>query len=375
MNSEMKKIEILSMQHVNNFGSFIQAYSLQGMLESLGGEVSFLDIEPREEDNQLMQGKLIDYGSELSHTSITEKLLDGYLINRFRNKAIRKHQDNIFQETRDKYFKKADPDEQFDLCVIGSDEVFNCMQESFWGFTSQLFGNVGNADKVITYAACCGFTKLEDVPDKAVDKIRESFGKVKSFSVRDENTYEFVKSISDRSDISYNLDPAVLGNFDKEVEEAKRIDKLPGKYCLIYSYPNRIHDEEDIKAIKEFCKEQGLEIVTIGIQMAWIDKYYAADPFQLLKAFKEASFVITDTFHGTIFSAKYSDKFAIITRGSNQNKLVDLVNRLDLDDHMISSVSEIKNLADKKHDKTKMNNMLKEELNKTMKYLEENLNG
>ena len=167
----------------------------------------------------------------------------------------------------------------------------------------------------------------------------------------------------------------MIGNFDKEISESPRIDKLPEKYCLIYSYPNRIHDEEDVKAIKEFCKEQGLAIVTIGIQMAWIDKYYPADPFQLLKAFKEASFVITDTFHGTIFSAKYSDKFAIITRGSNQNKLADLVTRLDLKDHMISNVSELKNLADKKHNKTKMNDMLKDERVKTMKYLEENLNG
>ena len=369
------KIEILSMQHVNNFGSFIQAYSLKEMLESLGGEVSFLDIEPRAEDDALMKDSRIDYSTELYQTSAAKKLFDGYLINRFRNKVVRKRQDELFEECRNRHFNKADKDEQHKLCVIGSDEVFNCMQESFWGFTSQLFGNVPNADKVITYAACCGFTKLENIPSPVKDKISESFKKVSAFSVRDENTYNFVKEITGRDDISYNLDPALLGNFDKEIDEAKEIDKLPKKYCLIYSYPNRIHDEEDIKAIREFCKEKGLEIITIGIQMMWISKYYIADPFQLLKAFKNAEFVITDTFHGTIFASKYSKKFAIITRDSNKNKLADLVSRIGINDHVVSSTSELKNVYDKEHDKTLMNNMISLEREKTINYLKENLNG
>lgn len=369
------KIEILSMQHVNNFGSFIQAYSLKEMLESLGGDVSFLDIEPRAEDDALMKQARLDFASEVDHSSAVNKLFDGYLINRFRNKAIRKHQDEIFEACRNKHFKNADKNEQHKLCVIGSDEVFNCMQESFWGFTSQLFGNVKNADNVITYAACCGFTKPQDVPSAVADKIRESFGKVSSFSVRDENTYNFVKSLSGREDISYNLDPALLGNFDKEIGEASAIDKLPEKYCLIYSYPNRIHKDEEIKAIKEFCKENGLEVITIGMQMMWISKYYTADPFQLLKAFKNAEFVITDTFHGTIFASKYSKKFAVISRESNQNKLADLVNRLGINDHMVSDISDIKKVYGIEHDKTSMNNMIGLEREKTMNYLKENLNG
>ena len=43
------------------------------------------------------------------------------------------------------------------------------------GFTSQLFGNVPEAKRVITYAASCGTTKYEDLPDEIADRIREFF--------------------------------------------------------------------------------------------------------------------------------------------------------------------------------------------------------
>ena len=38
---------------------------------------------------------------------------------------------------------------KYDVCVIGADEVFNCMQDSPWRFTTQLYGNVPEAKKVI----------------------------------------------------------------------------------------------------------------------------------------------------------------------------------------------------------------------------------
>ena len=41
----MKKVGILSMQRVQNFGSLLQSYSLKKMLEELGAEVHFIDIK------------------------------------------------------------------------------------------------------------------------------------------------------------------------------------------------------------------------------------------------------------------------------------------------------------------------------------------
>ena len=370
----MKKlVAILSMQSVNNFGSLIQAYSLKKMVESLGYDVCFLDIEKRPEDDELLESNRISYLSEMEAGSFTKKLADGYLINRLKNKSIQGDQDKVFNAFRDKYLTPYKGDRRIDAVIIGSDEVFNCMQESDWGFTSQLFGNIGDTDRVITYAACCGFTRLSDVPDAVVTKIRESFENVAAFSVRDANTFEFVSGIRGSEGISYHLDPALLCDLVSEMDAEPTDNKLPEKYCLVYSYKNRIYEQSEIDLIKSFCKEHGMEIIAVGMPQKWIKNFYAASPFELLKIFKGASFVITDTFHGTVFSARFAERFAVIVRDSNRNKLGDLTDRLGIEDHVISDVAHLAEKFDVIHDKTHIEALIADEYERSVNYLRENL--
>ena len=374
MNSGRRQVAILSMQAVNNFGSLIQAYSLKKMVESLGCDVCFMDIEARPEDDALLRDHRISYTSEMEHGSLSRKISDGYLINRFRNRSVQSEQDKIFNAFRDKYLTAYNGG-TINTVIIGSDEVFNCMQESDWGFTSQLFGNIGNAKNVITYAACCGFTRLPDVPEPAVEKIRESFGNISSFSVRDSNTFDFVSGIRGSDNIAYHLDPALLCDFTAEIDAEPVMIDLPDKYCLVYSYKNRIYDKEDIEYIKDFCKEQGMEIIAVGMPQKWIKNFYAASPFQLLKIFRQAAFVITDTFHGTVFSSRFADRFAVIVRDSNRNKLGDLTDRLGIGEHVVSDVKEISRCYGITHDKAGLNALLKNEYECSVSYLRDNITG
>ena len=99
----------------------------------------------------------------------------------------------IFSEFRNSTgLNTSDADTQYDDCVIGSDEVFNCLQKVEWGFSQQLFGNVQNADNVITYAASCGFTRVEMLSEELKKAISEALGKLSAISVRDTNTAHFI---------------------------------------------------------------------------------------------------------------------------------------------------------------------------------------
>ena len=374
MNEDRKTVAILSMQAVNNFGSLIQAYSLKKMVESLGHEACFIDIERRPEDDELMKDHRVSYLSEMESGSVASKLSDSYLINRFRNRSVSYRQDEVFNAFRDKYLTPYQGG-RIATCIIGSDEVFNCMQESPWGFTSQLFGNVENADKVITYAACCGYTDFLMVPEPVKDRIRESFRNIQAFSVRDTNTFEFVKSIRGSDNITFHLDPALLCDLSAEMDAEPVTNTLPQKYCLVYSYKNRIYEKDDIGCIETFCKEHGMEIIAVGMPQKWIKNFYAASPFELLKIFKNAAFVITDTFHGTIFSARFAEKFAVIVRDSNRNKLGDLTDRLGIKDHVVSGVKEIAGKYGITHDKNELNALLKREYERSTGYLRDNLDG
>ena len=101
--------------------------------------------------------------------------------------------------------------------------------------------------------------------------------------------------------------------------------------------------------------------------------YIVCSPFQCLKIFKKSDFVITDTFHGTIFASKYADKFAVLARASNKNKLLDLVGKIEMKEHMMSNLSELEEKYNLLNNKEKFDSIIKEETQRTVQYLKNNM--
>ena len=95
------------------------------------------------------------------------------------------------------------------------------------------------------------------------------------------------------------------------------------------------------------------------------------NPFEVLYAFSKAKFVITDTFHGTIFASKYNGRFATLLRKSNNNKLSDLVKRLSIEEHVISDFSELENAYGKASSKERVNKIIENERIRTINYFKE----
>lgn len=368
----MKNICILSMQRVNNFGSLLQSYSLKKTLNDLKNNVKFIDIKRIEGDDKLFPDKIISKEEIIAKKSKFSKI-DKYFINRLIIKIKTNIQNKVFENFRINELCLSDDSnkEHFDTCIIGSDEVFNCSINSSWGFTSQLFGNVDNVDKIITYAASCGSTKHSNLPKEAANKIKETFKNVSAFSVRDKNTEEFVKNLTNKRVIN-SLDPVLIGNFDKEIKDNSNI-KLPNKFCIIYSYYNRIDSKEEIKEIKKFCKQNNMKIITLGAPQFWTYNHIVLNPFELLYAFSKAEFVITDTFHGTIFASKYSKRFATIVRKSNENKLTDLINRLEKNNHLCKNIKDINEIYLINNNINRTNEICRNARKESIEYLKNNI--
>lgn len=358
------------MQRVLNYGSLLQAYSLMKILTHMGHMVDFIDIEPNETENAL---------NHVIHFKEAKKYADKGKLYRFlqqddsvfyipskiiAKKKVAKEQNSFSAEVLHLNFNNNS--RHYDLCVIGSDEVFNCMNDTAWGFTSQLFGNVRQADRVITYAASCGFTTVDSLNEEVLKIIINAFTNISAFSVRDANTRNFVYSIT-HSEPVLSLDPVLIGNFDDEI--SKCTPRLPKRYCIVYAYHGRINNADEIKAIRDYCRKQGLELVSIGGTQKWIHKHLALAPFEVLKAFKNAELVVTDTFHGTIFAAKYSKHFAILVRESNRNKLGDLIRRLNIEHHQLDIIDSLPNIARIAHDKKAFYSLIDSEREKAIEYL------
>lgn len=149
--------------------------------------------------------------------------------------------------------------------------------------------------------------------------------------------------------------------------------KLPKRYCIVYSYQERISDKETISAIRNYCKKYNLVPIAPFGRQKWIKAQKMLAPFELLKAFMNAECIITDTFHGTIFGAKFGKKMAVIIKDSNRNKLEDLIDRLGIEEHVVTDIDELENILSVELDRDRIDKVLENARKNTFQYLEENL--
>ena len=330
-----KKVGILSMQRVINYGSFLQAYALKQLLLQNGAdEVYFIDIEKGRE----LPG--FEYSKNQSKWHKLKRLLQiiftGLLFQKIRDwkftKRLKKSIEDCFPILE---LDKPAPKE-FDLVVIGSDEVFNCCQPAPWGYTLQLYGRVLNAKKVVSYAGSFGHTRYEQLVQLGIDKeIGETMKTMAAISVRDQNSYDIVEKLTGIK-AEMHLDPVLIYGYEKEIAERKV--SYPEKYMVIYSYQGRINDKREIKEITSFAKEHKLKLISIFCRYDWCDEAIIPEtPFEVLGWFKGAEYVVTDTFHGTIFSIITGRKFVTLVRKDNGEKINSLLRQLGLEARVVIS--------------------------------------
>ena len=340
----MIRVGIISMQKVPNYGSFLQAYALKQLLLKAGADSVFMvSKEPRQE---------------------------------------------FFPRTNSRVIMLANigfcPDEEignpadmiYDLAVIGSDEVFNCCQPSLWGFSRQLFGDVENSRKAITYAASFGSTTKQKIEQYGLNaEIAECLEKLSAISVRDDNTFEIVKELTGKAPEKH-LDPVLVYGYKAELE--RKVDGVvpQGDYMIVYSYAGRIDDKKEIRSITDFAKRSGLKLYSLFCNYDWCDGEIVPEhPLQVPAVFKGARYAVTDTFHGTIFSIISHTKFATLVRAGNVHKLSSLLDGVGLIDRIVKAPESLSSVIEKEINYNEVEQVLDNERLRTSGYLTQQLRG
>lgn len=327
-----KKVGILSMQEVVNYGSYLQAYALKQMLLEAGAEK--VDFLPIKRDRYLPGLKPIGIGLRILQriTNFTKAPISAIKRRPFVT-AMRTSITSNWEKIG--IGSSPNADDNYALVIIGSDEVFNCIQSVPWGFASCLYGNIDNALKISSYAASFGNTKLEDLEQYGLkEEIAQYMNNFNSISVRDENSKKIVRALLG-IEAKEHLDPVLVYDYNKVINA--HFNHMEKDYIVIYTYANRITKKER-NAIIKFAKKYQKKLLSIMSYYDWCDGYIIpSDPFEVLQWFRHSDFVITDTFHGTIFSTITHSKFATLVRESNRNKLTDLLHRLHLSDRSATS--------------------------------------
>lgn len=306
-------IGLLSMQRVKNYGSFWQAYCLKKLIEKQQNVVEFIDIIPGEEATRTV------FKRSFSFSKIQR--IPYYIFQRKKHKVFTKFQKNMLG-----CWDEPNYQENYDGIIIGSDEVFNFVQDSPWGFSPQLYGAMDNSN-INSYAACFGYTTLKDIEDKGVRmSIVSALSNLNNISVRDVHSAEIIRHLTG-VEPELHFDPVLVG--DLPLDRIPSIDE--GRYILIYSYDFRFSDEDMIRQIRKIAERKKCKIYSVGFYQSWCDKNIVDTPLNLLGYFKHAQYIVTDTFHGTIFSVRFHKPFVTVIRDSNRFKLQDLLMRMNLE--------------------------------------------
>lgn len=337
------KIGLVTIYKCYNFGSFYQAYGLQKYLEDLGHSVSFLPLDDsynkkyrlRKQFNRDIKRDIFSLKSCLAYNN------DWHLL---------------------KIAKKND--KNFDLIIIGSDEIWSINNKTFTP-APEYYGLNLPSKKAFCYATCVGRSSLADFKERP--ELLEGIKNLSFVSARDEATEEFLKALLPNADIPRVLDPSFLLDWEK-------IEKPVSKenYILVYTYDGYWgFSDEYIEATKHFAKNQNLPLVSVGFKNDWCDLSIPASPREFLGYLRNASFVVTDTFHGTAMSIQYKKQF--VSMGKGKQKVESLLGELGINGRIYSKENPFEAIISEPIDYTAVNQTLAEKLDASKNFLLEKI--
>lgn len=360
-----RNIGIMSMQRIINYGSFLQAYGLKKLIENITGvDVEFVDYKFG-----------VDLMKERQILGDKESIINRIKKNRTPWNYIRKKRYlkqvklELVKDLKMIGVDTLNYNCDVEILFIGSDEVFNCIQPYPVGYSKQLFGDGYEKCRLISYAASFGSTQYEDLVKYGIDlEIKEMLSKFKSISVRDVNSSAIVRKLLG-IEPEINMDPVLMYDFSDEMK-VHSVNR--NSYIIVYAYTDRLSKDEE-NYIKDFAKKNNKKIISIGNYSNIADENIICNPFYVFSYFKNADYVITDTFHGTVFSIKMNTKFCTIIRDSNRNKLCALLDKLGRLDRRVEKLDDIERLYGIEIDFCETNDIIGNEMNRTIIYLKDNL--
>lgn len=319
------KIGILTYHRAHNYGAVLQCYALQEVLKSMGHDVWIIDYrQPCIEKNY----KSFDFSSFWEHI-FSPKILHYYL----KTYPIRKKKKEIFTEFISKHLNTTckcnacEIPQDFDAYIIGSDQV--------WGL--HCIGNkkdevyLGNFkhnpnSKIIGYAISTNKESLELLCKEGLSSYIKNFH---SLSMREEFAANYIKKHTTTNPI-VTIDPTLLTN--KQTWLPLINDKWKNKkYVLIYQVRFLKNDKNFLyKKAKELANVLDCEIIDLS------DMQYSVEDF--LSSIKYAQYVITTSFHATIFSIIFNTPFySVKLNDGHDERLVNVLNKIGLNEHCVNT--------------------------------------
>ena len=358
------KVDLLTLHCIKNYGSVLQTYATEQLLKKYFDEVETINfIRADANDDCMME----EWTKDDQGVKKLIKKVGLYPMAQRYKKVFNTFLEKYVHTTEQKYFCDEDfkkyPIEADAYCV-GSDQVWN----SSWnqGFLPAMFllFFLDNAMKLV-FCSSFGKTKLTDEEMKQAKPLLERLNHI---SVRESTALPVLEEMGITDGI-HLLDPTLLlsSDFWNKIAADRMVQE---NYVLVYQLnPNGDFDKYAI----EFAKRKGMKLVHIGMRMK--DKKKDGKTFimpmveEFLSLIKHASYVITDSFHGTAFSINFNREIIDIYPNEFSTRLHSILDWAGLLSRHLEGYDNFE-IADTPIDYAPINEKLEGERSKAVIYLE-----
>lgn len=333
------KIGILTLPIAENYGGILQAVALYQFLEQQGHDVSLIyKVNATKPWKEAIK-------------RILELLPCHDLFNVHTNKKLREasaertklHQNFIHQEienispslltTQD--LKNYAKETNFDAVIVGSDQVWRKAYINDEYYKSYFLDFIDGDAKKIAYAASFGRDVWEGEDDHG--EISELLKKFTGISVREASGIDICRNIFEIEDVEHVLDPTLLMDkqFYLDMISQYDVENVKSKKLVTYVL-DESYDKKDI--ISLYQSRLGIldnEVLNLkGFNQS--NRTYTIPEW--LYAIANADFVVTDSFHGMVFSILFEKQFIVIgNKDRGLARFTSLLSMINLSDRICDS--------------------------------------
>ena len=342
------KVGILTFHRATNYGTALQAFATQKGIKKLGVDTEIIDYRPEYIERTLRVRKLSNAKSlkEILSIIVNGVLYPGMAKRKSENFKqffkLMQVSDKVCYDTSE--VAKAAQD--YDAIVSGSDQLFN---RNVTGDDVTYFLPFKHRCK-LTFASSFGERALSN---DRVEEIAPFFSDLDSLSVREKTALSIMSQIKnvnpDAKNATSVLDPTLLLSKEEWNEYADKSLKLPKAGYILTYYMIETPLMREITA--KLQQKTGLKIVNIKPSKKQVILHQGknlsyAGPAQFLECYKNASYVVTNSFHGTAFAINYGIPFFTSTlpvsmAGEVNSRLSDICELLDVSHRFIDSQQKL----------------------------------
>jgi len=326
------KIGILNLPFDNNYGGNLQRFALIKVLLSKGYDVKHINLKSKyvlpwyKIPYSYSKRFLMKYVME-SHVSILQEREKNKKKIMAESNAVSFYQKYI-PHTNEAYTLKdiysIVNNSQFDAVIVGSDQVWRKSMTGSIGFENFFLKFVGDDTVKIAYSVSLGSSHCE-YTSKEVKKIKELYGRFVAVSVREKSALDiFSHNEWNVPEAVWTLDPTLLlsqKDYNELIKKSNVADLTNGKiFCYSLDMNDNIKSELDKYGL-DYVKNDLYTSGTVSIE-------------QWLNNIKQSQMVITDSYHGVVFSIIYNKPFRFMGNARRGNDRIDsLFSMLGIDEN------------------------------------------